>query len=115
MVEDAENSALEVLLQLDGHEFDFGNGHKVNMAAWRVDANPHQPAGIRYSLTLHDSSGERIYGIDNADQIKPGLPFDHRHQYRQKKRSPYKFRGAAEMLEDFFKDVDRILKIRGVR
>jgi hypothetical protein len=48
------------------------------------------PHGIRYSLTLHDQSGVRILGYDNAHSIKLHsrfkyagqiLPYDHKHRH----------------------------------
>jgi hypothetical protein len=38
-----------------------------------------RPYGVKYSLTLHDLAGRRIYGIDNAHATRRQAVFDHRH------------------------------------
>jgi hypothetical protein len=109
-----EEHELEVLLNLDGFEFQFGRGYRVNIAAQRVAASPGRPHGIKYSLTLHDPAGRRIYGLDNAHGTRRRRPeFDHRHVYGGRRLVPYPYRGPAELLEDFYREVERILAERG--
>lgn len=76
------------------------------------------PHGIRYALTLHEPSGQRILGYDNAHAVKPPrtfkyagriLTFDHKHRHRSDKGVPYEFQDAHQLLTDFFADVDRVL------
>src|SRR5688572_30793922 len=82
----AEDYALDVLLSLDGFEFQFAEGYRVKISARRVQPSGNRPHGVRYSLTLHDSSGHRIYGLDNAHRIKRSRPeFDHRHVYGERR------------------------------
>jgi hypothetical protein len=113
MAQDA-NHELEVLLNLDGFEFQFGRGYRVKIATQRIQATPGRPYGIKYSLTLHDPTGRRIYGLDNAHGTRGRRPtFDHRHVYGGRPLVPYVYRGPAELLEDFYCEVERILAERG--
>jgi len=96
-----EDYALEVLLDLDAFEF-------------QVEPTAGRPHGIKYSLTLHDPAESRIYGLDNAHAARRRRPeFDHRHVYGGRRLVPYTFRGPAELLEDFYREVERILRERG--
>ena len=61
---------LRFLLSLDGLEFRFARDHTVKIAAREVEAGPHRPHGVKYSLTLHDPAGRRLYGIDNAHPLR---------------------------------------------
>src|ERR1039457_3872266 len=79
-----------------------------------VTATKGRPSGIKYRLTLHDPRGERIYGIDNAHKARRRREFDHRHPYGSTKLVPYEYRGPAVLLEDFLREVERILTERGV-
>jgi hypothetical protein len=109
-----ENDELEALLSLDGQEFDFARGHRVRIEARRVEISVGRPHGIRYSLTLHDARGRRIYGLDNAHGVRRRHPeFDHRHVYGGRRLVPYLFRGPVRLLEDFYREVERILRERG--
>jgi hypothetical protein len=107
--------ALEMLLSLDGHEFRFAGGYRVKIEARAVEATRHRPHGVKYSLTLHDTGGRRIYGLDNAHGIRGKADYDHRHIHGGKKIIPYPYKDAERLLEDFYTEVERILKERGAR
>ena len=47
----AEDHELEVLLGLDGLEFQFAQGYRVRIAAQPVETTSARPHGIKYSLT----------------------------------------------------------------
>lgn len=111
----ASDHELAFLLDLDGCEFQFAAGYVVKIAARKVKPTTRRPHGIKYSLTLHDAAGRRIYGLDNAHGIGRPAEYDHRHVYGGKKPLGYSYRGPAELLEDFYAEVERILKERGVR
>ena len=60
-----------------------------------------------------------MLGYDNAHAVKPPkkfkyagqrLPFDHHHRHVSDKGVPYGFESAYQLLEDFFRDVDRVLQ-----
>lgn len=105
---------LEMLLELDGFEFDFANKYIVKCEVRRVTDTKGRPSGIKYSLTLHDPKRKRIYGIDNAHKAGRPREFDHRHPHRSAKVVAYEYRGPVGLLEDFLGEVERILKERGV-
>jgi uncharacterized protein DUF6516 len=105
---------LEALLDLDGHEFDFASNYIVKYEVRRVAATRGRPSEIKYSLTLHDPKGKRIYGIDNAHRVPRRREFDHRHPYESSKLVAYEYRGPVALLEDFLREVERILTERGV-
>jgi hypothetical protein len=111
----AGDHELEVLPDLNGFEFQFGREYRVGIAAQRIDATTSRSHGIKYSLTLHDPGGRRIYGLDNAHGTRARrTEFDHRHVYGGRRLVPYAYRGPAELLEDFYREVERILTERGV-
>jgi hypothetical protein len=110
----AEDHELEVLLSLDGLEFQFAQGYRVRIAAQVVEMTSARPQGIKYSLTLHDPAGRRIYGLDNAHAARRSrATFDHRHVYGRRRIVAYVYRGPVELLEDFYREVERILRERG--
>jgi hypothetical protein len=105
---------LELLLDLDGHQFVFAMNYIVKYQVRRVTSSRGRPSGIKYSLTLHDPKGRRIYGIDNAHKARRRREFDHRHPYRSTNLVDYEYRGPVALLEDFLQEVERILTERGV-
>ncbi|MGE0082058.1 MAG: DUF6516 family protein [Thiohalomonadaceae bacterium] len=71
------------------------------------------------TLTLHDRYGRRIMGYDNSHAVKrpkkfkyagQRMPYDHKHRHAADEGIPYEFRSAAQLLEDFFAEVDKVLK-----
>ncbi|MFZ3238378.1 MAG: DUF6516 family protein [Stellaceae bacterium] len=106
---------LEVLLSLDGYEFDFARGYRVRFEARRIQPTTGRPHGVKYSLTLHDPAGRRIYGIDNAHTVRRQTAFDHRHGHGARRMMPYDYRGPVQLADDFYREVERILRERGVR
>ena len=112
-----KDAGLETLLLLNGEIYDRGNGYRLKIEAWRVEANEHEPHGVRYALTLHDRYGMRLLGFDNAHAVKPTkrqrytgrhLAYDHRHRHVRDKGVPCEFTSAQQLLEDFFREVDRV-------
>jgi Family of unknown function (DUF6516) len=105
---------LAFLLSLNGFEFRLASGYVIKIEAQAVIATRHRPHGVKYSLTLHDLSGSRIYGMDNAHGVRRRMEYDHRHVYGRRKMVGYAYRGPAELLSDFYREVERVLKQRGV-
>jgi len=104
---------------LHGQVLDQGNGYWIKIEAWRADVSTTIPHGVRYTLTLHEPYGRRILGYDNAHAVKPPkrlkfagrrLAHDHKHRHVSDKGVPYEFRDAFQLLNDFFQEVDRVLK-----
>jgi len=112
---DNTDPGLEVLLQLDNEIFPMENGFWTKFEAKQVAANEHIPHGIKYSLTLHNPSNTRVLGYDNAHGLKPKkkkygakkLVWDHKHE--KNKVELYEFENAAQLMTDFWSDVDRII------
>ena len=62
-----QDDGLSHLLDLDGNiEVQNEEGYWVKMEVSRVDVTAERPHGIRYSLTLHAPTSERLMGFDNA-------------------------------------------------
>lgn len=110
---------IETLLDLNGNIIQQENGYWVEIHAWRVEATVLIPHGVRYALTLHHQSGTRVMGYDNAHAVNPSgrfkyagqvLPYDHKHRHISDKGVSYKFKDSYQLLQDFFADVDRIVK-----
>jgi len=106
---------LDLLLSLHGHEFRYESGYWIKLQAQRVATTTGRPAGIKYSLTLHDPEGRRVYGLDNAHGIRQQKVYDHRHVDHAGRIIPYEYRGATELLEEFYRQVDRILTERDLK
>ncbi|MCM2327038.1 MAG: DUF6516 family protein [Lysobacter sp.] len=113
--------SLDTLLDLDGVIIGgLAGGHWVKFDVCRVPATAGRPYGIRYSMTLHDASGSRVFGMDNAHAIaiRRGVQtarsrtFDHVHRAKGDKGIDYPYQDAASLIRDFWLAVDRILEER---
>lgn len=113
----AEYEDLQALLNLDGEEYFIpGNRYWVKFEVKRVVPTRHIPHGLKYSLTLHDSRDNvRIIGYDNAHALPKKKKYaairttwDHKHQ--KSKVSPYEYESAGQLLEDFWKAVNKYLE-----
>jgi hypothetical protein len=117
---DNRDPGLGILLDLDGVSFaiDAIGDYTVRFVIKRVPASPERRHGLSYSLTLHDKTGSRLVGFDNAHAAlaRPGrgriVAHDHRH--RLKTIRPYAYHDAATLLADFWAEVDAVLRERGV-
>ena len=112
--------SLDLLLDLDGVSFaaDPAGEYAVRFVVKEVTVSPSRPHGLSYSLTLHDKTGERIVGFDNA-HVAPRRKGRRRrtvqdHRHRLQTIRPYDYRDAATLLADFWVEVDAVLKERGV-
>jgi len=111
-------NGLIYLLDLDGEMIHLDNGYWVKFEAKEVRKTPEMPHGLKYSLTLHDSTNTRILGFDNAHAVKSKkrqfqarkLEWDHKHDEDQV--SVYSFKDAGQLVEDFWKAVEKILDSR---
>ncbi|HEV7814690.1 MAG TPA: DUF6516 family protein [Janthinobacterium sp.] len=113
---------MDYLLGLDGDiQVQNDEGYWVKFEVARVEATLDRPHGIKYSLTLHDPDGNRLMGFDNAHGgVKPvgskfkhagkRFPFDHRHRHAKDEGVLYEFDTAYKLVEDFYSEVDRVLK-----
>jgi hypothetical protein len=118
-----QDHGLDTLLELDGQVFvvDPAGKHWVKFRVTKVAVNVEKPHGLDYSLTLHDENGERLVGFDNAHAVSAGKGpgrkkskrQDHKHRLRTIK--PYEYKNAVKLLEDFWTEVDAVLRERGVK
>ena len=102
---------LDILLDLHGEiSVISADGHWVKFVVYRVQENHDVPHGISYSLTLHNKSGDRLVGFDNAHLIQTGKPYDHKHIGLDAKGRKYVFQSAGKLLQDFWAEVDKMLE-----
>ena len=120
MIAPDRDPGLDTLLDLhDQTLFVDEAGHWVKFVVVRTEVVPERPHGLSYSLTLHAPDGERLVGLDNAHPLRerrgPGKrkrgESDHRHRLRTV--GPYDYKDAAALLQDFWSEVDGVLKERG--
>jgi hypothetical protein len=115
----SRDQAVDFLLDFNGEKLEQENGYWIKIEARLVDVSSTVPHGLRYSLTLHDGSKRRILGYDNAHAVK--LPrkskrrgstqaFDHKHRHISDHGVPYTFTTAQQLLDDFWSEVNRILR-----
>jgi hypothetical protein len=111
------DAALEVLLDLNGLSFRLDKGYWVKFEAWLVKPNLQIPHGVRYTLTLHNHNNARVIGFDNAHDCQPArrkkyagrrVVWDHYHR-SEGTAVPYEFDSAAQLVEDFRSEVEKIV------
>jgi hypothetical protein len=77
---------------------------------------------LSYSFTLHGPDGTRLVGFDNAHDVSPkgsrfkhrGETTDHWHRTEEDPGGPYHFKDTETLIDDFFNEVERVLRDRGV-
>ena len=92
----------------------------VRFSVSRVASTPERPHGLKYSLTLHGPDGSRLIGFDNAHSVRESLgpggksrgPSDHKHRLETVR--PYRFKDATTLIENFWAEVDKLLREKGV-
>ena len=105
----------------DGYEFVFENGYYARVAFKRDEAQGAAHP-YKYSLTLHAPSGKRLVGFDNAHPVRRmsgrfgrrSVNSDHWHRDAADKGRPYEFKSPELLFEDFFNEVERLLRELGV-
>jgi len=108
---------LNTLLALHGYTYRLDKGYWVKFEAYLVNATEHIPHGISYCLTLHDKNNRRIVGFDNAHGVSSPsnrkkfgcrrVTWDHKHSCE--KVYQYEFESAAQLIEDFWVEVGKIV------
>jgi hypothetical protein len=117
------DDALEFLLAFDGRTHFLEKNYFFKFSIRRVEATVERPHGLKYSFTLHEPGGRRIFGMDNAhlpppkgSRFKKRRPvYDHRHASEADTGSAYKYVDAETLLEDFFNGAEAVLAERGIR
>jgi|SRR5208337_1583332 len=122
-MEDAPcDHGLEFLLAFDGRIHHLAEGYWIKFEIKRVRARRERPHGLSYSFTLHAPNGARLVGFDNAHAVPAaGSRFrrspaatDHWHRTENDAGRPYPFTDADTLLQDFFREVQRVLTDRGI-
>jgi hypothetical protein len=113
----------DYILDLHREKIGYDNGYWVTIRVTRVKPDEHRPHGLKYALTLHDENDDRVLGYDNSHAVeaatgparksKKPIVFDHIDR-RGRKSVPYKFTTPFKLVEDFFTEVEKILKEEGV-
>jgi hypothetical protein len=114
-----QDAELLTLLDLNGIIYPLESGYWVKFSARKVKPTPQIPHGISYSLTLHDRNNTRVLGYDNAHSAKRKLKGHKKyrarklswdHQHHQDTVTGYNFESASQLLDDFWKNVERVVK-----
>ena len=92
----------------------------MKILARRVPRDPVRPHGVRYTLTLHEPGGQRVFGIDNAHSVRIGggpasrSSTSHDHVHHGEVVRPYVYCDAETLMDDFWLRIAAILKERGI-
>lgn len=114
---------LELLLALDGAVFEMASGGVVEFTARRTAATPERPHGVSYALVLRAKSGGppwvRFDNAPAADEKSRGYrmnraAYDHWHRTPKDRGRPYNFTTAAQLLDDFWREVKRTFDEKGI-
>lgn len=109
------DEAIRRLLDFDRRRYWLVNGWSIRFRITEIDASTMRPHGVKYSFTLHDHDGSRLLGFDNAHGVPRAEVYDHRHRFRRPEQLvAYEFRGADELICDFFTAVEQACKEEGV-
>lgn len=122
MPRSASDHGLEFLLGFDGRVHHLEKGYWLKFEIARVTATTNRPHGLSYSFTLHAPDGTRLVGFDNARDVPArGSRFkrrdkstDHWHRTEKDPGRPYEFKNAETLIDDFFDEVERVLRDRGI-
>src|SRR4051794_17714545 len=110
MVEDIER-----LIAYDRRRYWLANGWSIRLRARSIAVTEGRPNGVKYSLTLHDESGKRLLGFDNAHGVPRAEAFDHRHRFRKtEEMRPYSYSDGDTLIADFFIEARRACQTEGV-
>jgi hypothetical protein len=103
------------LLDYDRRRYWLANGWSIRFRIAEIEATASRPHGVKYAFTLHDVDLTRLLGVDNAHGLPRALAYDHWHRFcRTAEMVPYDFRGADELICDFFDAVEQACRQEGV-
>ena len=113
---------LEALLSLDGASFEMAEGYIIEFEAKRVEPTPAKPHGLDYALVFRQKDGKPCVRFDNSHSVrrrggryvKRSLAYDHWHRDERDKGRPYAYSSAVKLLEDFWREVKRVLDKKGI-
>ena len=113
---------LELLLSFDGASYQASEGYVVEFTVRRTDITAQRPHGISYALVFRPANGEPFVRFDNAHvsnrpggkYVKTPAAYDHWHRDEHDIGRPYKFTTALQLLDDFWREVKRVMDERGI-
>jgi hypothetical protein len=113
---------LETLLALDGSSYEFAEGYLIEIKVGRTDATEQRPHGISYTLVLRQKGRSPLIRFDNSHAVeRPGgryvrrsRTYDRWHRAESDRGRPYTFTTGLKLLEDFWREVKRVLNERGI-
>lgn len=122
MIRRAADHGLEFLLAFDGRMHELEKGYWIKFEIARVKPTTKRPHGLSYSFTLHAPDGTRLVGFDNAHEVpargsrlkRRGETSDHWHRTEKDPGRPYVFKDAETLIDNFFEEVERVLRERGI-
>lgn len=117
-----EEAELAFLLSLNGSSYEAAAGYVVEFTAETTDKTAERPHGIHYALVFRPNEGEPYVRFDNAHAVdRPGGKFvkaskayDHWHRTQDDPGRPYRFTTAAQLLDDFWNEIKRVMSERGI-
>jgi len=104
---------LELLLSLDGAEYEMAPGVIVEFAVRRTRITPERPHGVSYALVLRPKAGGAPWvRFDNAHAVERRgwgrrVVYDHWHRTAEDEGRPYAFTTALQLHDDFWREVKR--------
>jgi hypothetical protein len=113
---------LDILLSLNGASWEAADGYVVEFSVHRTQKTPARPHGVTYALVFRSAAGEPMVRFDNAHAaVRPGGRFvkapkahDHWHRSERDPGRPYAFTTATQLLDDFWREVKRVMNERGI-
>ena len=109
------DAAMQRLLDYDRRRYWLENGWTIRFRVGRAAQTAARPHGIKYAFTLHDADRGRLLGFNNAHGVARAQAYDHRHRFRRPAALvAYDFRGADELIGDFFDAVEQACRQEGV-
>jgi hypothetical protein len=109
------DEAMRRLLDFDRRRYWLVSGWSIRFRLAEIEASTARPHGIKYSFTPRDHDGSRLLGFDTAHGVPCTETYDHRHRFRRPKQLvAYEFRGADELICDFFAALEQACKQEGV-
>ena len=113
---------LELLLDLHGASYEVAEGYVVEFTAVRTRKTVGRPHGVEYALVFRSKHGAPFVRFDNAHSVphrgsrfaRRPLAYDHWHRTGDDPGRPYAFSTAAQLLDDFWREVRRSLRERGI-
>ena len=110
-----DDEAMGRLLDYHRRRYWLSNGWCVRFRVQRSPLTAGRPYAIKYAFSLHDVDMICLLRFDNAHGVARRQAYDHRHRFRQTAALvPYDFRGADQLLYDFFDAVERACRLEGV-